>query len=355
MPKIPIFYSDELGKFDFGSGHPFTGARFRAFMGLLEKAGILSKCRVIPPIPASDSDLLLAHAPGYLATVENLKKNGGWLSIDTPVTKGAVEAQRLISGSALQAVELLLKNEDRIAHTFGGFHHAGKDFGEGFCIYNDVAIAARALTERHGLKRVMILDSDAHQGNGTMDIFWKDPRVLFVSIHQDPRTIYPGKGFVWETGEGKGNGFTVNIPMPPLSGSTQYSMAFESIIEPLAKEFDPQFFIRNGGSDPFFGDDLTMLGLDLDGLSMVSRRTRDIALETAGNLLDMTVSGYGDWVTYGWLAQFCGCEALDIDYKLFSPKQPRRDPVSNEDSLTRATASMLDSLKRELGKSWNIF
>jgi acetoin utilization protein AcuC len=355
LSQIPIFYSDELGQFDFGAGHPLTGSRFRGFMGLLDKAGILPRCRIIPPVPASESDLLLAHTPDYLAMVEKLKESGGWLSIDTPVTRGATEAQRLIAGSALQAVELLLKGDDRIAHTFGGFHHAGKDFGEGFCIYNDVAIAAKALVERHGIERILILDSDAHQGNGTMDIFHDDPRVLFVSIHQDPLTIYPGKGFVWETGAGAGDGFTVNIPMPPLSGSAQYIQAFESIIEPIARAFKPQFFIRNGGSDPFFGDDLTMLGLDLDGLSMVSRRTRDIALETAGNLLDMTVSGYGDWVTYGWLAQFCGTEALDTDYKLFSPKQPRRNPASSDESLTRATASMLDSLKRELGKKWDIF
>jgi acetoin utilization protein AcuC len=171
----------------------------------------------------------------------------------------------------------------------------------------------------------------------------------------DLGTIYPGKGFVWETGKEEGEGFTVNIPMPPFSSNAQYEMAFETIIEPLAREFKPQMFIRNGGSDPFYGDDLTMLGLDLDGLAMVSRRTRDIAHSTSGNLLDMTCSGYGDWVKYGWLAQFCGCEGLETDYKAHSPKPPRRSPPCTQETLTRATDSMLNSLKREIGKHWKIF
>ena len=354
MAIIPLFYSDELGKFDLGPGHPLTGTRFREFIGLLDKAGILRDCRLIPPTSATDDDLMLAHNREYLDTIDRLRKDGGWLSIDTPVTDGAVGAQRLIAGSGLQATKLILDGENTTAHTFGGFHHAGRNFGEGFCIFNDVAIAAKALVERHGLSRVMILDSDAHQGNGTMDIFLDDPRILFISIHQDPRTIYPGKGFVWETGEGDGRGFTVNIPMPPLSGARNYTAAFDTIIEPLAREFAPEFFIRNGGSDPFYGDDLTMLGLDLDGLNMVSRRTRDVALETAGCLLDMTVSGYGDWATYGWLAQFCGSEALDTDYKAFCPKQPRRNPATSEESLARATNSMLGSLKGELRPYWKL-
>lgn len=355
MAGIPIFYSDELGKFDLGEGHPLTGSRFRAFMALLGKAGILPDCEIIAPAPASDDDLLLAHLPEYLERVEKLRDSNGWLSIDTPVTAGATEAQRLIAGSALQATRLILDGHRNIAHTFGGFHHAGRDFGEGFCIYNDVAIAAKALVERDGLKRVLVLDTDAHQGNGTMDIFYGDPRVLFISIHQDPKTIYPGRGFIWETGEGEGKGFTVNIPMPPLSGNANYIQAYEAIIEPLAREFKPQFFIRNGGSDPFYADDLTMLGLDLDGLNMVSRRTRDLALGTSGNLLDMTVSGYGDWVSFGWLAQFCGSEALATDYKSFSPKQPRRAPATTDDALFRATAGMLESLKSELRADWKCF
>ena len=355
MPPIPIFYSERLSTFDFGPDHPFTASRFRAFIQLLEKASILQDCQLIDPIPATDEALLLAHDSQYLAQVANLRESGGWLTLDTPVTAGANDAQRLISGSAIQACQLLLDSDNQTAQTFGGFHHAGRDYGEGFCHYNDVAIAARFLTERKGLERVMIVDTDAHQGNGTMDIFYDDPKVLFVSIHQDPRTLYPGKGFVWETGTGDGQGLTVNIPMPPFSSNRQYELALDTVLEPIAKEFKPQFVIRNGGSDPFYADQLTMLGLDYAGLNMVSRRVRDLAMSTSGNMLDMMVSGYGELVIYGWLAQFCGANALDVDYNSFAPKPPHRAPTSPENTLDRATESMLKTLKNELSQYWSCF
>ena len=354
MSQIPIFYSERLSSFDFGSGHPFKGSRFRHFIKLLETASILQNCQLISPIPATDEDLLLAHDAAYLEHIAKLRETEGWLTLDTPVTKGANDAQRLISGSAIQACDLLLKGE-KIAHTFGGFHHAGKNYGEGFCHYNDVAIAARYLTEKKDLDRVMIVDTDAHQGNGTMDIFYDDPKVLFISIHQDPRTLYPGKGFIWETGTGEGQGLTVNIPMPPFSSNDQYELALNTILEPIAKEFKPQFCIRNGGSDPFYADELTMLGLDYDGLFLVSKMVRDIALKTSGNLLDMMVSGYGDLVIYGWLAQFCGANALDVDYKHFSPPPPFNSPPSSQEILDQATKSMLNSLKGELSQHWSCF
>ena len=355
MTQIPVYYSDRLGSFDFSPGHPFKGSRFKEFIKLLDSAEILQNCNLISPIPATDDDLLLAHDFDYLNMLAKLRETGGWLTMDTPVTAGANDAQRLISGSALQACRLLLGGKEKIAHTFGGFHHAGTDYGEGFCHYNDVAIAAKSLTERHDLKRVMIVDTDAHQGNGTMDIFYGDPKVLFISIHQDPHTLYPGKGFVWETGSGDGKGFTVNVPMPPFSSNKQYARAINDILNPLAREFKPQFCIRNGGSDPFYADELTMLGLDYDGLFMVSNMVREIAMETSGNLLDMMVSGYGDLVIYGWLAQFCGVNNLDTNYKSFAPKSPYRSPPSSESSLDRATESMLNALKRELGQHWSCF
>ena len=355
MTQIPVYYSDRLGSFDFGPGHPFRGSRFKEFIQLLDKAEILQICNLIAPVPATYDDLSLVHDIDYLNLIAKLRETGGWLTMDTPVTAGANDAQHLVSGSAVQACNFLLDGNEKIAHTFGGLHHAGTDYGEGFCHYNDVAIAARVLTERRGLERVMVVDTDAHQGNGTMDIFYDEPKVLFISIHQDPHTLYPGRGFVWETGNEDGQGFTVNIPMPPFSSNKQYARVIEEILYPLAREFKPQFSIRNGGSDPFYADELTMLGLDYDGLYMVSNMVREIALETSGNLLDMMLSGYGDLVIYGWLAQFCGANALDVDYKKLSPPPPYRAPPSSEESLDRATDSMLTALKRELGQYWPCF
>jgi acetoin utilization protein AcuC len=349
---IPVFYSTELHKFNFGQDHPFNGERFAAFIELLKKAKIAPRCEFLPPVKATDKDLLLVHTPEYLGTVKALEKIGGWLTMDTPVTPQAEEAQRLITGSGLQAAKLLIETDHKIAHTFGGFHHAGRDYGEGFCIYNDVAVVTQALLDRHKLQRIMILDTDAHQGNGTMDIFNKEPRVLFVSIHQDPKTLYPGRGFTWETGIDEGRGYTINLSIPPYAGNEQYMLAFEEIIEPIASEFNPQLIIRNGGSDPYYRDELTMLGLNYDGLNRLGRKARSISKATSGKLLDMMVSGYGDQVIYGWLSLFCGVENLDTDYKSFAPEEPPPRIHVPEEALNRGTKKVIQELKSALSDYW---
>jgi len=353
MQPISIFYSKELARFNFGPGHPFTGDRFEGFIDLLKQTGVSDNCTLIPPEPATDADLGLVHTEEYLARVKDLERAGGRLTIDTPVTKDAMEVQTLVTGSGLQAADRLMNNPCDIAHTFGGFHHAGRDYGEGFCLYNDVAIVARALVDRHKLDRILILDTDAHQGNGTMDIFYDEPDVLFISVHQDPRTLYPGRGFTNEVGNGDGKGYTVNVPMPPFSGNGQYERVFEELIKPIAKEFEPQFIIRNGGSDPYHGDDLTSLGLDLDGLNMMGSMVWDIADTSQAKLLDMMVSGYGNMVIYGWLALFCGIERLDVNYKEASPSEPTRYARFSEDALNQATENVINNAVSELREYWS--
>lgn len=354
MPSIPIFYSSELTRFNFGSGHPFTGDRFGAFIELLDRTELSEFCEFIAPLPATDEQLELVHAKEYLALVESLKKTGGMLTMDTPVTKDAIAVQKLIAGAGIQAAKLLMADNYKTAHTFGGFHHAGRDYGEGFCLYNDVAIATEILIKEHGLKRILIIDTDAHQGNGTMDIFYEDPKVLFVSIHQDPRTLYPGKGFTWEIGRAEGRGYTVNIPMPPFAGNRQYEHVFDSLLNPLAMEFKPEIVIRNGGSDPYIGDELTVLGLDLDGLNLLGRKVREIVDNTSGNLLDMMVSGYGDTVIYGWLALFCGVENLDFDFKTASPSEPLKHNKPTDNVLDELTRATVKEVERELKDYWNL-
>ncbi|MCK4757256.1 MAG: acetylpolyamine amidohydrolase [Thermoplasmata archaeon] len=347
-----------MAKFNFGQGHPFNLERFAWFMNLLEKAGLSDRLEKHSLVPATVDDLKLVHSDTYLAYIDHLKNINGRLTMDTPVNSNVTEVQSLIVGSGLQAAQLVL-DKGGAAHTFGGLHHAGPDYGEGFCLYNDVAVTAKALVERHGQKKIMVFDTDAHQGNGTMDIFYDDPRVLFISIHQDPRTLYPGRGFVHEIGSGEGTGYTVNIPIPPYSSNSQYERALDEIFTPLVKEFEPDVIIRNGGSDPYHGDDLTILGLDYDGLNMVGRKVREAALDGPGacdKQIDMMVSGYGDLVIYGWLALFCGIEGLDdIDYKKLAPTEYRRPGGYTQEKLDDITEEMLVALKKELEEYWNCF
>lgn len=360
MQKIPIIYHPQLSKFDFGRGHPFRGERFESFMRLFNNLGLDEKSlfEVIEPKMAQDKDLERVHTRQYIEQVKYLEQHGGHLSIDTYVTPGMVDAAKLVVGAGMTAGKLIMKDRYRTAITFGGFHHAGAANGEGFCVFNDVAITTKMLLNEYPVGRVLIIDTDAHQGNGTMDIFYDDPQVLFISIHQDPQTLYPGRGFVDEIGIGRGKGFTVNMPMPMFAGNEQYEFALNEIFVPLAKEYQPDVIIQNGGADPHYADQLTQLGLDLDGLNMVGKIVRKTVDETSKKLIDMIVSGYGDLVPYGWLAIIAGVSGLSINFDEHVPEQKKIKPQQmerNKDAIWLQTQEVVDAVKAELKSYWRCF
>ena len=168
--SVPFYFHPAFSGYDFGANHPFRGERFASFMLALETRFPKAYARldVRTPEAADERTLELAHTRAYIRRVKALEKRRGFLSLDTQLLPGSVDAARLIVGASVAAAEAAL--ERGLAIGFGGLHHAGPDYGEGFCIFNDVAVAAGALLGR-GLERIMILDTDAHQGNGTMDIF----------------------------------------------------------------------------------------------------------------------------------------------------------------------------------------
>ena len=350
--SVPFYYHSDFSGYDFGANHPFRGERFAAFMQALESRfpeayGMLE---IRTPSTSNEQTLELAHSHTYVQRVKALEKRRGFLSLDTQLLPGSVDAARLIVGASVAAAHAALENN--LAIGFGGLHHAGPDYGEGFCIFNDVAIAASVMLGQ-GLERIMILDTDAHQGNGTMDIFYSDPRVLFISLHQDPRTLYPGRGFVGEIGNGAGAGYTVNIPMPPLSVGTLYDEAMREIVVPLIDEFNPDFIIRNGGSDPLYTDALTNLGLDLDSLSALNRSVAEQAQSRNVPLLDLFLSGYGPYVTEGWLAIVRGILNVDMQLEI-----PENMIFISEEKLERMTHDMrmtIEELKQNLGAYWEVF
>jgi acetoin utilization protein AcuC len=231
------------------------------------------------------------------------------------------EAARLVIGQAKLAADLVQTGKFQKAISIGGgLHHAKSAAGEGFCLYNDVAFTAIYLMERYHLKRIMILDTDAHAGNGTADYFYSDPRVLFVDIHQDPGTIYPGSGFASEIGSGEGLGRTVNVPLPVNAGNDSYKYVFEEIVEPLAKEFQPEIIIRNGGSDPHFNDGLTSLGLTVAGFKMIGEKVRLISDICGGKVIDLLASGYHRGVLpYAWMALIAGLADFNVPIEEPSP------------------------------------
>jgi acetoin utilization protein AcuC len=378
IEKTALVYNPEIKNYSFGKGHPFTGERFEIFLKFLKEKlpNFKDYFEEILPEPATEEDLRLFHSQEYIeamkrasegeispnifqyATVDNLDPSTGYLP------RGIEKATRVLVGTTLTAAKLVFDGSFKKAISIGGgLHHAKKSFGEGFCVYNDVVICAKNLLNR-GLKRILILDTDAHAGNGTKEAFYEDGgtlsvpnyhakrgRVLFIDIHQDPKTLYPGTGFAEEIGKGRGEGFIVNIPLPPGASDFAYQYCFEKIIFPLAEEFKPEIVIRNGGSDPHFQDQLTNLGLTLEGFKMIGENVRKLAEICDGKEIDLIASGYNlKILPFAWTALLTGLLDLPIDEKIFKEKI---SPQKN--SGLKETKEIIEKLKEILKKYWKCF
>jgi acetoin utilization deacetylase AcuC-like enzyme len=201
---------------------------------------------------------------------------GGYLSLDTAVGAGSWEAASLASGAACSAVESVLAGETAFAVARPPGHHAGRDYGMGFCLTNHAAVAVRHALSR-GLERVAILDWDVHHGNGTQDIFYGDARVLCLSAHQSP--FYPGTGNTGEVGEGEGLGFTVNVPLPAGSGQDLYAAAFAGVFLPILREFGPEVILVSAGFDAHIDDLLGGMALGTDSFGRFAALISDLSRE----------------------------------------------------------------------------
>jgi len=364
MP-IAILYRDELKEYDFGPGHPFRGERYTQFYQFLrEHLPEDDNYRVIAADWASDEDLLLICQKEYIEVTKEyyraahlgLNYSGSIYRFhsgdNVPSGKPGKleEAARLVIGQAKKACDLVQEGKFKKAVCLGGgLHHAKPDYGEGFCLYNDVAFCAKYLLQRYELQRVLILDTDAHAGNGTSEYFYDEPRVLLIDLHQDPRTLYPGTGFAYEIGSGEGKGFTVNIPMPPYAGYESYKLSFEELVQPVVGEFKPQIIIRNGGSDPHFSDGLTSLGLSVEGFRMITSKVREMSEVCQGKAIDLIASGYNKTVLpYSWLALICGLAGIEIPIKEPEGITPR----FQGDSSLAETEHVIAEVKSYLRDYW---
>ncbi len=365
MEKNAFVYASNLEGYSFGKGHPFGGERFIDFFnflqGRLPKFGEVFELRLAEP--AGDELLSLVHTKEYINFLRlasggiNLKETLRYVSIDNlnpetgTVPCGIEEASRIIVGIAIKAGGLLVEGKFKKALGFGGMHHAKPNYGEGFCFYNDIAILVKYL-KKEGFKRILVLDTDAHAGNGVAEIFYDDPEVLFIDLHQDPHTLYPGCGFLEEIGINRGAGFNVNCCLSPGTGDDAYAYIFDEVVFPLAEEFKPQVVVRYGGADPHYLDRLTELGLTLAGFELIGRRTKELVERfTQGELVDLLLSGYNPSVLcYAWLALWKGLLDLEVDLGDFK-EENRPSP----DSGLGETKGMVKGLKGILKKYWACF
>jgi len=355
IQKTVISFNEKLTQYDLGEGHPFRGDRFVNAMKFFENQGLFKTPEVtlIYPQPATKEDLLRVHEKDYVNLIFNLAKESRPYDIETPVSPMILEGALLISGSAILCGKTVLENRAKLAVSLGGgHHHAGRNYGGGFCLFNDVAILVEYLRAKNGVERFLILDHDVHFGNGTSDIYYGDPTVLYISLHQDPRTLYPGTGFIWQIGQDRGEGYNINVPLPPGTGDSTYLYALNEIFVPLAEEFKPHIIIANGGSDPHFADTLGNLALTVKGffeLAHIVRNTADRVCD--GRLVLMPGSGYNPEILPPcWYALVAGAAGLSQ----INVREPYTPPV--ESSHCRATVEKtIDELKRLLRKNWACF
>jgi len=365
---LAIVYREELREYDFGPGHPFRGDRYEIFPPfLMQNLEEDDNYRFLQSGWASDVDLLRICDRDYIdftreffrAAHAGLSYTGRFYQYHSadnmPIGRPGKleEAARLVIGQAKLAADLVQSGQfNMVVSLGGGLHHARRGYGEGFCLYNDVAFCATYLLEEYNLERVLVLDTDAHAGNGTSEYFYSSPQVLFIDLHQDPRTLYPGTGFASDTGIGDGRGFTVNVPMPVYAGNDSYRLVFDEIVEPLAEEFQPQIIIRNGGSDPHFNDGLTRLGLTVASFEMIGRRVRKMTGICQGRLIDLIASGYNrEVLPYAWLALIAGL----ADFKV-SIQEPEPVPtLLQNDPSFQETTEVVAEVKSYLKDYWRCF
>lgn len=295
MGKTGLVYDPRYLEHDMGAGHPESPDRLRAIMRQLEQTGMAARLTRIEPRKAEDEWITQIHTPSYLAMLKAHAPTSGRVSLDpdTAMSQGSMAAAYLAAGGALAAVDAIL--DRRVEHVFCAVrppgHHAEAGRAMGFCLFNNVAIAARYVQKKYGLKRVLIVDWDVHHGNGTQHSFEADPSVLFFSTHQFPH--YPGTGRESERGRGAGEGFTLNVPMEAGEGDEEYHAVFEKSLVPAADAFKPEFVIISAGFDAHKDDPLASMGLTEQGYADLTGIVAGIAKRHAdGRILSSLEGGY---------------------------------------------------------------
>lgn len=295
MGKTGLIYDPRYLDHDMGAGHPESPNRLRAIMQRLEQSGITARLTRIEPRKAENEWLTLVHQPGYVALLNQQAPTKGRISLDadTSMSPGSLAAAYLAAGGALAGVDAIMAGQ--VQHTFCAVrppgHHAEADRAMGFCLFNNVAIAARYVQKRYGLPRVLIVDWDVHHGNGTQHSFDADPSVLFFSTHQYPH--YPGTGRATERGSGTAEGSTINVPMEAGEGDEEYRAVFQKVLVPAADDFKPDFVIISAGFDAHRDDPLASMGLTEEGYADLTAIVAGVAKRHCqGRLLSSLEGGY---------------------------------------------------------------
>jgi acetoin utilization protein AcuC len=272
--RTMLVWGEELLKYDLGD-HPLDPVRVELTIALARELGVVDRpeVTVVAPEPADDATLTRVHDPEYLDAVREAPRAGpfgpmahwGLGTGDNPIFDRMHEASALVAGATVRAAEAVWRGEAlRAVNIAGGLHHAMPARASGFCVYNDPAIAIARLLDL-GAERIAYVDVDVHHGDGVQEIFWNEPRVLTVSLHETPLALFPGTGFPSETGGPQAQGTAVNVALPPGTDDSGWLRAFHAVVPAVVRSFQPQVLFTQCGADAHHLDPLADLNLTVDG------------------------------------------------------------------------------------------
>jgi acetoin utilization protein AcuC len=287
-----LFWDPRMTAYDFGPDHPLAPVRVALTISLATDLGVLSAVPVVSPAAATDEELQLVHDPAYIAAVRQAGADGLWQGLvdsrygigtpDNPVFPDMHAASALIAGGTLAAARSVWDGASLHAgNVAGGLHHAMRKSASGFCVYNDPAIAIAWLLAA-GASRVAYVDLDVHHGDGVQAAFYDDPRVLTISLHQHPATLFPGTGLASETGGPSARGYAVNVALPPGTGDAGWLRALDAVVPPLVSSFRPDVLVSQHGCDTHRLDPLANLALSVDAQRAGASLMHSLAHSAAG-------------------------------------------------------------------------
>jgi acetoin utilization protein AcuC len=298
---VSVVWDDALLGYTLGGDHPLHPVRLDLTMRLADGLGVLAgpRLRLLAPTPAGEDLLTLVHDPAYLEAVRRAPQDPavghGLGTSDNPIFEGMYDASALVAGGTVLAAQQLHTGAAQHAvNIAGGLHHAMRDSASGFCVFNDAAVAIAWLLAQ-GHERIAYVDLDVHHGDGVQAAFYDDPRVLTVSIHQTPLTLFPGTGFPEETGApGPGHGSAVNLALPNGTDDSGWLRAFDAVVPSVLRAFDPEILVTQCGCDSHHEDPLADLAMTVDGQRAAYRAVHDLAHELCdGRWLVLGGGGYG--------------------------------------------------------------
>ncbi|VVB89379.1 Histone deacetylase domain protein [uncultured archaeon] len=334
-----IYHSDYL-KHDTGL-HPENKERLISIVSHLKKTGMLDRLEMIKPGKAEPKELEYIHHRDYIEKVRLSSEMELQLDPDTILSKDSYDVAMLAAGGAITAVDAVLDTvENSFALVRPPGHHALPGKGMGFCIFNNVAIAARH-AQKKGMKRVLIVDWDVHHGNGTQEAFYDDPSVLYFSTHQYP--YYPGTGWMDEVGKGEGMGFNINVPLPAGTDDSGFIAAFEEILLPASLEFAPDMVLVSAGFDASANDGLAGMNMTCEGFAVLASIVRSVAMESCGGRLAAVLEG-------GYNTELLSRSVASV-LDVFMGKEPQLRGQSTSDTKVR---KRLDEVKKIQSQFWHI-